>query len=132
MLPKQSSTGFRYLGSSAFNSYITILNPNAGAQTDGTPNAPVVVAQNIHANVSPWRSKEVDKSQTRIGESSFKIVIRFPKTYSLDAGMQVTLTRAGVTTLYEIESWYDPDGQGVEAHLWVWSTNPTNAGVEEQ
>jgi head-tail adaptor len=132
MLPKKSSTGVRYLGASAFNSYITILNPNAGAATDGTQNAPTVVAQNIHANISPWRSKEVDKPQTRVGQSSFKIVVRFPKTYSLDAGMRIQLTRAGVTTLYEIESWYDPDGQGVEAHIWVWATDQTNVGVEEQ
>jgi SPP1 family predicted phage head-tail adaptor len=119
MLPKKTSTGVRYLGSSAYNCYITVLNPNAGQAADGTPNAPITVAQNIHANVSPWRSKERDNSQLRVGQSSYKLVIRYPKTYSLDSGMQIQFRNQ----LHNIESFYDPDGQQVELHIWTWVSN---------
>src|SRR5580692_7803909 len=96
-LPKKLSTGVRYLPASAFNAYITILDPDAGQATDGTPNVPTVVASGIHANVTPWRSKEVDKQQARVGQSSFKIVIRAPKTFNVDTGMQIQLVRGGTT-----------------------------------
>jgi hypothetical protein len=131
MLPKKLSTGVRYLPSSAFNCYITILQPNAGQATDGTPNAPTTVASGIHANVSPWRSKEVDKTQTRVGQSSFKVVIRAPKTFSVDTGMQIQITRAGNTTLYDVEGAYDPDGQAVELHMWVWSSSAVYTGASQ-
>jgi SPP1 family predicted phage head-tail adaptor len=124
-LPKKLSTGVRYLPSSAFNCYVTFLNPNAGQAADGTPNAALTVATGIHANVSPWRSKEVDKSQTRTGQSAFKIVIRYPRNFTVDSGMQLQLTRAEHTTLYNIESVYDPDAQGVELHIWCWTSGGT-------
>lgn len=119
-LPRRSS-GIRYLPSSAFNTYITILNPNAGQAADGTPNAPTTVASGIHANVSIWRSKEVDKTQTRVGVASYKIVIRYPKIYSLDGGMQILLRNQ----LHNIDSFYDPDGQQVELHIYTLVTNDT-------
>ena len=123
MLPKKLSTGVRYLPSSAFNCYISIIQPNAGAAADGTPNAATTVASGIHANLSPWRGKEVDKGQTRTGQASYKIVIRAPKSYTIDEGMLVVLTRGGVTHTFNIETILDPDGQGIEAHLWVWENN---------
>jgi head-tail adaptor len=131
MLPKKLSTGVRYLASSAFNCYITVLDPNAGQSANGTPNAPVTVATGIHANVSPWRSKEVDKSEVRTGQSSFKIVIRFPVSFTVNTGMQIQLTRAGNTTLYNVEGAYDPDGQAVELHIWVWSSSPVFVGESQ-
>lgn len=121
MLPRKPSTGVRYLSSSAFNCFITFINPNAGQALDGTPNAPVTVAENIHANVSPWRSKEVDQTQTRVGTSSYKIVIRYPKTYSIDGGLQIQLRGQ----LHNIDSFYDPDGQQVELHIYTFVTDDT-------
>jgi head-tail adaptor len=117
-LPKRVSTGTKYLSSSQFNSYITITNPNAGQAADGTPNAPTIVACNIHANISPWRSKEVDKEQARVGLSSYKLIIRYPKTYSIDGGMQIQLR----SQLHNIDSFYDPDGQQVELHIYTFVT----------
>ena len=131
MLPKKLSTGVRYLPSSAFNCYVSFLNPNAGQATDGTPNPPVTVASGIHANVAPWRSKEVDKSMTRIGQSSYKVVIRAPKTFTVDTGMLIQLVRDGVTHLMNIESLYDPDMQGVELHIWAWDSDATFTGVSQ-
>lgn len=119
-LPRKLS-GQKYLPNSAFNSYISIVNPNAGQAADGTPNAPVPVVQNVHANVSPWRSKEIDKGQTRVGQSSYKIVVRYPKTYSVDTGMQITLRNQ----IHDIDSQYDPDGQQVELHIFTFVTNDT-------
>jgi SPP1 family predicted phage head-tail adaptor len=119
MLPKKLSTGVRYLPSSAFNAYITFQNPDAGQATDGTPNSATTVATNVHANIAQWRGKEVDKTQLRTGQSSYKITIRYPKTYSVDASMQV-LVRG---QLHNIESISDPDGQQVELHLWTWVDN---------
>jgi SPP1 family predicted phage head-tail adaptor len=117
-LPKKTSTNVRYLPSSAFNCYVTIQNPNAGQVADGTPNAPAVIAQNIHANVVEWRGKETEKSQYRAGISSYKIVIRYPKTYTVDTGMQIVFRNQ----LHNIESFSDPDGQRVELHLWTFVT----------
>jgi head-tail adaptor len=120
-LPKKLSTGVRYLPSSAFNCYVSFLQPNAGQGADGTPNAATTVISGIHANVAPWRSKEVDKEQTRLGTSSYKIVVRYPKTYSVDSGMQIQLRNQ----IHNIESFYDPDGQQVELHIWTWVENDT-------
>lgn len=118
-LPKKLSTGVRYLSSSAFNCSISFTDPNQGQATDGSPNAPVTVMQNVHANVSPWRGKEVDKPEERLGQSSYKIVIRHPKNYTVNTGMQIQLRNQ----LHEIESVYDPDGQQVELHIWTWVNN---------
>ena len=120
-LPKKLSTNVRYLPSSAFNCYVTILQPNAGQAVDGTPNAATTVAQNVHANVSPWRSKEVDKAEARVGLSSYKIVLHYPKTYNLDGGMQIMLRNQ----LHNIDSFYDPDGQKVELHIYTFVTDDT-------
>lgn len=98
------------------------MNPNSGQAVDGTPNAAVTVAQNIHANVSPWRSKEIDKAQTRVGYSSYKIVIRHPKgLYAVDGGMQLLVR----SQLHNIDSFYDPDGQQVELHIYTFVTDDT-------
>jgi head-tail adaptor len=123
MLPKSVSTGVRYLPSSAFNCYATFLDPDQGQATDGTPNPALTVASGIHANVAQWRGKEVDKPQLRIGQSSYKIVIRYPKCYTVDAGMQIQFTRGTTTHLCEIESISDPDGRGIELHIWCWENN---------
>lgn len=117
--PKNPSTDTRYLSSSAFNSYVTIQNPNAGQSANGTPNLPITVAQNVHANVSPWRGKEVDKEQTRVGISSYKIIIRYPKNWNFDTGCQLLVR----SQLHNIDSFYDPDGQQVELHIYTYTTD---------
>lgn len=122
MLPRKLS-GTRYLSSAAFNSYITLLQPNAGQATDGTPLPPTTVISNIHAHVEMWRGKETDKAQVRTSQSSYKVVIHYPKTYSLDAGMLIQVTNG---PLLNIESLSDPDGQRVEMHVWAWAENPTS------
>ncbi len=123
MLSKKTSTLVRYLPSSAYDAYITFLDPNQGQASDGTPNPSIVVKAGVHANVQPWRGREVDKPQARIGQFSYKIIIRYPKTFSVNSGMLIQLSRAGSTHLYNIESISDPDGRGVELHIWVWSSN---------
>ena len=125
-LPKKLSTGVRYLPASAYNCYVTFLQPNAGQQADGTPNPSTVVASNIHCNCAQWRGKESDKSQTRDAVSSYKIIVRYPRTYILDSGMQIQITRGGSTHLLNIESMSDPDMQGVELHIWGWEENATS------
>jgi SPP1 family predicted phage head-tail adaptor len=124
MLPKKLSTGVRYLSASAFNSYVTIQDPDSGLASDGTPNAPTVIASNIHANVAQWRGKEIDKAQDRVAQSSYKIIIRYPKTYSVDAGMQILVR----SQLHNVESMSDPDGQRVELHIWTTVTNDSVGG----
>lgn len=121
-LPKRLS-GARYLPASAFNAYVTILNPDAGQAADGTPNAATTVASNVHANVSPYRTKEVDRPQNRMGQSSFRIVIRYPQTFTVTTGMQINVRGQ----IHEIESLYDPDGQQVELHFWTWTNNAVAA-----
>jgi head-tail adaptor len=123
MLPKRLATGTRYLPSSAFNCYVSFIQVNTGQAADGELNAPVTVVSGIHANLAPWRGKEVDKPQTRIGQSSYKITIRYPQTYTIDTGMQVQLVRGNTAHLFDIETMLDPDGQGVELVLWVWENN---------
>jgi hypothetical protein len=111
------------MGSSAYNCFLTFQDPNSG-QTAGVPNAPVVVATNVHANVTPWRSKEIDKDQSRIGQSSYKAVIHFPQTFSVNTGMEIVWN--GNTG--EVDSAYDPDGQHVELHIYFWINNATFGG----
>lgn len=121
MLPKKPS-GVRYKSANDYNCYVTILQPNAGQALDGTPNAPMVVASNVHANVAQWRGREIDKGDERTAMSSYKVIIRYPKTYTVDSGMQMQLRNR----LFNIESMSDPDGQQVELHIWVWEENATS------
>jgi head-tail adaptor len=124
-LPKRISDGFKYLPSSAFNTYVNFVNPNAGQAADGTPNAPVTVACGIHANVSPWRSKEIDKQDVRVAQSSYKIVIRYPKTFSLDTGMQVQIIHGSKVQTHNIDSFMDPNAQQTELHIFTFVTADT-------
>src|ERR1700733_10756968 len=117
-LPKRLATGNRYLGSSAYNCRLDFYETNTG-QTAGVPNAPTMTKCNVPANVTPWRSKEVDKEQTRIGQSSFKAVVHFPQSWSVNTGMQIVWN--GNTG--EVDSIYDPDGQQVELHIYFWINN---------
>jgi len=119
-LPKNPA-GVRYKSSNAYNCLVTFLQPNAGAAADGTPNAPTVVRENVRANVAQWRGKEADKTDTRVAVSSYKIIIRYPKTWSVDTGMQINLRNQ----LHEIDSFSDPDGQQVELHIWTFVTDDT-------
>lgn len=112
-LPKQP-TGVRYLGSTDYNTRITFQQPNAGQVADGTPNAPTTV-KSVWANVAQWRGKETDKTEDRVGISSYKIILRYPRTYSLDSGMQILVR----SQLHNIESFSDPDDQRVELHVWT-------------
>jgi head-tail adaptor len=131
MLPKKHGTGIRYLPASAFNCYITFLSSadggDGGAAADGTPNASAVVSDKskaVHANLAPWRGRELDKGQLRTGQSSYKLTIRYPKTYSVDTSMLIQMNVGTTTHLFNIDSIMDPDGQGVELHMWVFEDNP--------
>ena len=119
-LPRKLS-GQKYLTNSAFNCYVSFIDPNAGQAADGTPNSPITVVQNVHASVSPWRSKELDKEKTRVGQSSYKVVVRYPKTYNVDTGMQIMLR----SQVHNIDSMYDPDGQQVELHIFTFVNDDT-------
>lgn len=119
MLPKRLSTGTRYLSASAFNNYVTFVDPNAGQAADGTPLTETTIASGIHAAVSLWRGKERDQQQTRTGTTSYKIVIRYPKTFRVNTGMNVLLRNQR----HNIESIADPDGNQVELHMWTWVEN---------
>lgn len=119
-LPKNPA-GVRYKSSNDYNSLVTFIQPNAGQAADGTPNAPTVVRENVRANVAQWRGKEADKTDTRVAVSSYKIIIRYPKTWSVDTGMQINLRNQ----LHEIDSFSDPDGQQVELHIWTFVTDDT-------
>lgn len=121
-LPKRLS-GIKYTSASEFNSYVSFLNPNAGQQADGTPNAPTTVVSGIHAKIAQWRSKEQKESQTRVAASSYKVVIHYPKTYTIDSGMQIQVANG---PLLQIEGLLDPDGQRVEMHIWAWAEDATS------
>lgn len=117
MLPRKLSTGVRYKDASEFNSLITFMQA-AGAETDGTPNAPVAV-WTTWANIAMWRAKESDKPQQRNAVSSFKITIRYSTMFVPTSDM--TIFYHGQT--YNIESVSDIDGQKVQLELWTWIEN---------
>ncbi len=117
MLPRKLSTGVRYKDASEFNSLITFMQA-AGAETDGTPNAPVAV-RTTWANIAMWRGKESDKPQQRNATSSFKITMRYSKSFTPTSDM--TISYHGRT--YNIESVSDIDGQKVQLELWTWIEN---------
>lgn len=122
-MPKNPS-GVRYLGSTDYNKRVTIQNPNAGQAADGTPNVPIFVKK-LWANVAQWRGKETEKPQERVGTSSYKIIIGYPRTFSVDGGMQILVGQQ----LHNIESFSDPDGQGRELHIWTFVTDDTVTAV---
>ena len=118
-LPKTPS-GTRYAGSTDRNTRITITQPNAGNSADGTPLGEQTVAS-VWASVSEWRGKQQDKAQTQQAQSSYRIVMGYPQTYSLDTGMLIHFGNH----LLNIDSFSDPDGNNVELHIWAWEGNPT-------
>lgn len=118
-LPK-TPAGVWYTNSNEYNSRVTFLQPNAGAESDGTPKAPTTVKSNVWAKVAQWRGKEADKTDTRVAISSYKMVIRYPN-FHIDTGMQIMLRGQ----LHNIDSFSDPDGQRVELHIWTFVTDDT-------
>lgn len=117
-LPKTPS-GTRYFGGTDFDTKITIIQPNTGNAIDGTPLPPATVAC-VWANVAQWRGKQSDKKQTLQAQSSYKVVIPTP-SFVLDTGMLISFG----SHILNIESISDPDGQGVEAHIWAWEGDAT-------
>jgi SPP1 family predicted phage head-tail adaptor len=120
MLPKKLSTGVRYLGASAYNTPVTFLQPNAGQAADGTP-LPATVVKRTRANVNLWRGKEEEKTQERVGISSYKVIIRFPIGWTVDTGMQIQMKEQ----LLDVESVSDPDMQKRQLEIWAWTTDAT-------
>jgi SPP1 family predicted phage head-tail adaptor len=118
-LPKQAC-GSRYLGSTEYTEQVTFTQPSNGNGVDGTP-LPETAVATVWANVSMWRGKQEDKTQTLQAVSSYKVIIRAPKTWSLDTGMNL-LCRGQRMNL---ESFSDPDGSRVETHLWCWVGDDT-------
>lgn len=113
-LPKTAS-GVRYAGSTDYNTRIIITQPNNGNAEDGSPLPETTVAI-TWANVAEWRGKRDDKQQQTQAVSSYKVIIRYPKTYALDTGMNIRVRGQR----HNIDSFSDPDGQQVELHLWTW------------
>jgi SPP1 family predicted phage head-tail adaptor len=118
-IPKRLSTGVRYVSAGEFNCQVTFTQPNAGAEGDGTPHDETVVKANVWAKVSQWRGKESDKAQERTAVSSYKMSLRYPKTFSVDTGMNILLRGQR----HNIESFADPDGQRVQLDIWTWVEN---------
>jgi len=122
-MPK-TVAGVRYLSSTDYNTRITFQQPNAGQTADGTANLPTVV-KCVWANVAQWRGKESDKPQERVGVSSYKIVVPYPKSYGVDDGMQILIG----SQVHDIESISNPDGQKVELHIWTFVTDDSVTAV---
>lgn len=120
MLPKRLRTGIRYLSASQFNVPITITQPNAGQATDGTP-LPETIVATTHANVAKWRDREADKAQARNAQGYYKIVIRYPKTYSMDTGMNILVRNQR----HLIDGFLDEDGQKIQLSISTWVENDT-------
>jgi SPP1 family predicted phage head-tail adaptor len=118
-LPKKVSTNMRYISASALNSRVSFLQPDAGADPNGGPLPFTTVASNVAANIAMWRGKEEDKTQQRIGQSSYKIIIRYPKNFAVDSGMLITCH----DQTFNIESLSDPDMQKVQLEIWAWVDN---------
>lgn len=118
-LPK-TPWGTRYLGPTDYNVQITITQPNTGNAIDGTPLPPSTVAV-VWANVAQWRGKQKDDKQTLQAQSSYKVIIQSPRTWTLDSGMLISF---GGHVL-NIESTSDPDGQNIETHIWAWEGDAT-------
>lgn len=118
-LPK-TPFGTRYFGSTDYNVQVMIVQPNNGNAIDGTP-LPATTVACVWANVAQWRGKQKDDKQTLQAQSSYKVVIQSPQTWTLDTGMLITF---GSHTL-NIESFSDPDGQNVETHIYCWEGDAT-------
>ncbi|HZQ25272.1 MAG TPA: phage head closure protein [Terriglobales bacterium] len=109
-LPKKLSTGFRYLGASAYNSKITLMNPE-GIGSSGSKVAPTVFKADVPANITVLRGKEQLRGPELTATMSYKIVIRYR------AGVNSAMTVVNRDQTFRIEDIGDPDGQRVELHL---------------
>lgn len=118
-LPK-NPWGNRYLSSTDYNTQVTFTQPNNGNAVDGTP-LPEVAVATVWANVIEYRSKQVDKPQTLQGQASYKIIIRYPKTWAIDTGMNILVR----SQRHNIESILDPDGNRHELSIWTWVGDDT-------
>jgi SPP1 family predicted phage head-tail adaptor len=116
-IPKRASTGVRYKSASELNCLITFQQA-VGAESDGTLNAPTTV-WTTHASITMWRGRENDAAQQRNAASSFKITMRYSKTFVPTSDMQIVYH--GQT--YNIESVSDVDGQQVQLEIWAWIEN---------
>jgi SPP1 family predicted phage head-tail adaptor len=118
-LPKQP-WGTRYQGSTDYNTQITFIQPNNGNGADGAP-LPATTVATTWANVAQWRGKQEDKTQTLQAVSSYKMIIRYPQTWSIDSGMNIFVREQQ----HNIESYSDPDGNQNELHIWTWVGDDT-------
>lgn len=118
-LPKQA-WGTRYNGSTDYNTSITVVQPNAGNAADGTPMPETTIAT-TWAKVVMWRGKQEDKSSSLEAVSSYQIVIRYPKTWNVDTGMNI-LVRG---QRHNIDSFSDVDGTQTELQIWTWVGSDT-------
>lgn len=116
-LPKQP-WGTRYSGSTELNTQVTFTQPNNGNDATGTP-LPETAVATTWANVTLWRGKQEDKPQTTVPVASYKVVIRYPQMWSVDSGMNI-LVRG---QRHNIDSFFDPDGNRNELHIWTWVAN---------
>ena len=118
-LPKVA-TGVRYLNSTDYNVRAYFIQPNLGNQADGTPLPPATIAT-VWCNVALWRGKQNEKSQLLQGSTSYKVSIRYPRTFAIDTGMTIMIRNQ----VHNIESFADIDGTRQEMVIYTWVGNDT-------
>lgn len=116
-LPKVA-TGVRYLNSTDYNVLAYFIQPNMGNAADGTPLPPETIAR-VYCNVALWRGKQNEKTQLLQGSTSYKVSIRYPRTFALDTGMTIQIR----SQIHNIESFADIDGTRNELTIYTWVGN---------
>jgi SPP1 family predicted phage head-tail adaptor len=112
-LPK-TPWGSRYLSSTEYTTRVTFTQPANGNDETGTP-LPETAIATTWANVTLWRGKQEDKTETTVSVAAYKIIIRYPRTWSVDSGMNI-LVRG---QLHNIDAFADLDGTRTELHIFT-------------
>jgi SPP1 family predicted phage head-tail adaptor len=109
---RRLNDGMRYTDRGAFRDQITLMMPSASSAPDGSPNNPVVFANEVWASIKALRSQEVNTTDFVQGESWYDV--RIPYMDGITSALTV-ISPSGATWL--IVSATDPDQRQVEIRM---------------
>ena len=118
MKQPKTSKGVRYLSSDDYDVRAYFIQPNMGNAADGTPLPPATIAT-VWCSVALWRGKQNEKTQLLQGSTSYKVSIRYPRTFALDTGMTIQIRGQ----VHNIESFADIDDTRNELTIYTWVGN---------
>jgi hypothetical protein len=113
-LPKSLGTAVSYTPSGAMSSQITFWQPSTDRDSTGALAAPTKVGTYWAAISMAKVPHDIEKAQQLVGESSFKIAMRYQP--GLDTSMFIT---SATGRRFTLQSVLDPDDRQVELRIFA-------------